>query len=74
GDAYSERELEKALIVILGHFLRERGALYADIGCQYRLDNGDKVFFIELLLFCRRLKSLIAIDLKIGEIQPEHTV
>jgi predicted nuclease of restriction endonuclease-like (RecB) superfamily len=72
GDAYSERELEKALIAKVEHFLREMGGLYAYIGSQYRLDIGDKVFFIDLLLFHRRLKSLLAIDLKIGEFQPEH--
>jgi hypothetical protein len=36
------------------------------------LDIGGKEFFIDLLLFHRRLRLLVAVDLKIGEFQPEH--
>jgi len=34
--------------------------------------NWLKEFFIDLLLYHRRLRCLVAIDLKIGEFQPEH--
>lgn len=33
---------------------------------------NDKEYFIDLLLFHRRLRSLVAVELKIGEFQPEH--
>lgn len=37
-----------------------------------RLEVGDKEYFIDLLLFHRRLKCLVAIELKIGEFVPEY--
>jgi hypothetical protein len=42
------------------------------VGSQYRLDVGGKEYFIDLLLFHRRLRLHVAVDLKIGEFQPEH--
>lgn len=46
--------------------------MFSFIGSQYRLEIGGKEYFIDLLLFHRRLRSLVAIELKIGEFQPEH--
>ena len=48
------------------------GGDYAFIGNQYHLIVGTKDLYIDLLLFHRRLKSLIAIDLKIGEFEAEY--
>jgi predicted nuclease of restriction endonuclease-like (RecB) superfamily len=68
---HSERELERALIGRIEHFLRAMGGMFAFMGSQYRLEvNGDE-FFIDLLLFHRGLKALVAIDLKIGKFLPE---
>jgi len=39
---------------------------------QYRLEIGDAEYFIDLVLYHRRLKCLIALELKIGEFLPEH--
>ncbi len=47
------------------------GGLLAFIGSQYRIEVDGDEFFIDLLLFHRRLKSLVAIELKIGKFQPE---
>ena len=33
--------------------------------------DDDKEYFLDLLLFHRRLRCLVAIDLKIGEFEPE---
>ncbi len=71
GEAHSERELERALIVRIEQFLRAMGGMFAFLGSQYRLEVEDKEYFIDLLLFHRRLRCLVAIDLKIGEFQPE---
>jgi hypothetical protein len=71
GEEYNERELEKALIARIEKFLRAMGSMFAFMGSQYRLEvNGDE-FFIDLLLFHRKLKSLVAVELKIGKFQPE---
>ena len=71
GEEHSERELERALIGKIEHFLRAMGGLFAFVGSQYRLEVDRREFFIDLLLFHRRLKCLVAIDLKIGEFEPE---
>ena len=70
-DEHSERELERALIARIEHFLRAMGGLFAFVGSQFRLEIEDKEYFIDLLLFHRRLKSMVAIELKVGEFQPE---
>jgi len=72
GDDHGERELEKALTGKIENFLREMGGLFAFIGSQYRLEVGGKEYFIDLLLFHRHLKSLVAVELKITEFQPEY--
>ncbi|MDP1561310.1 MAG: PDDEXK nuclease domain-containing protein [Pirellulaceae bacterium] len=72
GEQHSERELERALIARIEEFLRAMGGLFAFVGSQFRLDVDGKEYFIDLLLFHRRLRCLVAIDLKIGEFEPEH--
>lgn len=71
GEEHSERELERALILRIEDFLRAMGGLFAFVGSQFRLAVGDKEYFIDLLLYHRRLKCLVAIELKVGEFQPE---
>lgn len=71
GEQHSERELERALIARIEDFLREMGGMFAFMGSQYRLDVEGKEYFIDLLLFHRRLRALVAIKLKIGEFEPE---
>jgi predicted nuclease of restriction endonuclease-like (RecB) superfamily len=71
-EAHEERELEAALLGKVRHFLLEMGPHYAFVGNQYRLTVGGSDFFIDLLLYHRVLKSLIAIELKVGEFQPEY--
>jgi predicted nuclease of restriction endonuclease-like (RecB) superfamily len=72
GEEHSERELERALIGKIEHFLREMGGVFAFLGSQYRLEVSNKEYFIDLLLYHRRLKCLVAVELKITEFQPEH--
>jgi predicted nuclease of restriction endonuclease-like (RecB) superfamily len=71
GEAHAERELERALIARIEDFLREMGGLFAFVGSQFRLEVDDKEYFIDLLLFHRRLKCLVAVELKVGEFEPE---
>ncbi|MCY4603371.1 MAG: PDDEXK nuclease domain-containing protein [Gemmatimonadetes bacterium] len=71
GDEHGERELEKALIARVEDFLRAMGGMFAFVGSQFRLEVGGKEYFIDLLLFHRRLRCLVAIELKVGEFQPE---
>jgi predicted nuclease of restriction endonuclease-like (RecB) superfamily len=71
-EEHSETELEKALIQKIRDFLIQMGADFAFMGSQYKLTVDGKDYFIDLLLYHRRLKSLIAIELKIGKFKPEY--
>jgi predicted nuclease of restriction endonuclease-like (RecB) superfamily len=71
GGAHSERELELALIARVQDFLREMGGMFAFMGSQYRLELDAREYFIDLLLFHRRLRCLVAIELKVGDFEPE---
>jgi len=71
GEEYSEREFEKALIARIERFLLEMGGLFTFVGSQYRLEVGGNEYFIDILLYHRRLKCLVALELKIGAFQPE---
>ena len=72
GEQHAERELERALIARIEDFLRAMGGMLAFVGSQFRLEVGDKEYFIDLLLYHRPLKCLVAIELKIGAFQPEY--
>ena len=71
-EEHSERELERALIDNIRRFLAEMGGAFTFVGSQHRLVVGGQEYFIDLLLFHRRLRCLVALDLKIGGFQPEH--
>ncbi len=71
-DEHSEHDLEQALVKNVRSFLSEMGGAYAFIDHQYRLEVGGQEYFIDLLLFHRRLRCLVAIELKIGDFKPEH--
>ena len=71
GEEHSERELERALIVRIEDFLRTMGGMFSFMGSQYRLEIDGEEFFIDLLLFHRRLRCLVAIELKVGKFKPE---
>jgi predicted nuclease of restriction endonuclease-like (RecB) superfamily len=72
GDVYSERQLQQALLSKIENFLREMGGVFAFVGSHFRLEIGDQEYFVDLLLYHRRLKCLVAIDMKIGEFVPEY--
>ena len=72
GNEHSERQLEQAILAKVEPFLMEMGGMYSFVGSQYRLEVSDREYFIDLLLFHRRLRALIAIELKVGEFLPEH--
>lgn len=71
-DEHSEHELEQAILKNIRTFLMEFGPDFSFIGNQYRLEVDDKEYFVDLLLYNRRLQALIAIELKIGEFKPEY--
>lgn len=72
GEEYSERQLEQAVLLKIEKFLKEMGGLFAFIGSQYKLEVSGNEYYIDLLLYHRHLKCLVAIELKIGKFQPEY--
>jgi len=48
------------------------GGYFTFISNQYRLEVGNEEFFIDLLLYHRVLKCLIAVELKTGKFKPEY--
>jgi hypothetical protein len=68
-DTYSEKDLETSIIVELQHFIIELGSDFAFMARQKRIVIDDRDFYIDLLFYHRRLKCLVAIDLKIGEFE-----
>lgn len=71
-EEHNESQLENALVQNVRNFLLEIGHQFAFIGNQYKLQVGEKEYFIDLLLYHRQLQCLVAIELKIGEFTPEY--
>ncbi len=67
-----ERELEKRLIEKVKHFILELGYGFTFISNQYHLSLGKNEYYVDLLFFNRRLKCLVAIELKTGKFEPEY--
>jgi hypothetical protein len=71
-DDHIEKELENGLIENVRNFLLEMGQYFTFIGNQYRVEVEDEEFFIDILLYHRKLQCLIAIELKRGAFKPEY--
>ena len=68
-----EREIEQSIIQNIKNFIMAFGTDFSFMGNQYRLEVAGKEFIIDLLFFSRRLRSLVAFELKRGEFKPEYT-
>ena len=68
-DSYNEKEVEAAILRELQQFILELGAGFAFIDRQKRLVIDGEDFYLDLLFYHRRLRRLIAIDLKIGKFE-----
>lgn len=71
-DRHDEADLHHGLVANLRRFLLELGRDFAFVGEQYRVQVGGRDFILDLLFFHRELQALVAIELKVGEFQPEH--
>lgn len=69
-DTYSEKDLESAILREIEHFLLELGAGFAFVERQKRITLDGDDYYIDLLFFHRRMRRLIAIELKIGDFKP----
>ena len=70
--AYSERDLESALIAHLEQFIIELGCGFSFVARQKRMIIDGEDFYLDLLFYHRRLHRLIAIDLKLGHFRAQY--
>jgi predicted nuclease of restriction endonuclease-like (RecB) superfamily len=71
-DGYLEKDIESAIIKELELFILELGLGFSFIERQKRIILDGKDFYLDLLFYHRKLKRLIAIELKLGEFKPSH--
>ncbi|MDP2785572.1 MAG: PDDEXK nuclease domain-containing protein [Sulfurimicrobium sp.] len=71
-DSYSEKDLESSVLAELQRFIIELGNDFAFMARQKRITIDNRDYRIDLLFFHRRLKCLVAIDLKIGEFEAAY--
>jgi predicted nuclease of restriction endonuclease-like (RecB) superfamily len=71
-DTYSEKDLETSIVAEIQRFIIEMGSDFAFVARQKRLMIDNRDYYIDLLFFHRRLKSLVVIDLKLGEFDAGH--
>jgi predicted nuclease of restriction endonuclease-like (RecB) superfamily len=71
-DRYLEKDLEDAILREMEAFLLELGAGFSFVARQKRIQIDNADFYIDLLFYNRRLKRLVAVELKLGEFKAEH--
>jgi predicted nuclease of restriction endonuclease-like (RecB) superfamily len=67
-----ERDVEQGLITRVKDLLLELGKGFSFIANQHHLEVGGQDFYADLLSYHRKLRCLIAVDLKAGPFRPEH--
>lgn len=67
---YLEKDLEDAILRELELFLLEFGAGFSFIARQKRIQVDNDDYYLDLLFFHRKLKRLVAIELKLGQFKP----
>ena len=69
---YTEKELEYAIARQLEGFILELGQGFAFLERQKRFTIDGTDYYLDLLFYHRKLKCLVAIDLKLGKFKPEY--
>ena len=71
-DSYSEKDLESSILAQLQYFITEMGSEFAFLARQKRIIIDNEDFYIDLLFYHLGLKSLVAIDLKLGKFKANY--
>lgn len=72
-DDYLENDLEHEIVNNIKNFIMAFGPDFAFMGNQYRMEVAGREYFIDLLFYSRRLRAMVAFELKRGEFLPEYT-
>lgn len=71
-DVFHENDFRKALVKGMRDFILELGKDFTFVGEEYPIQVGGEDYRIDLLLFHRSLRCLVAIELKVGKFKPEY--
>lgn len=71
-DRYLEKDLEDAILREMEQFLLELGAGFTFVARQKRVQIDNDDFYVDLLFYNRKLKRLVAVELKIGDFRAEY--
>jgi len=71
-DTFSERDLEAAILRELESFLLELGVGFTFIARQKRMVIDNEDHYLDLLFFHRKLRRLVAIELKLGRFKAAY--
>ncbi|MFZ4401934.1 MAG: PDDEXK nuclease domain-containing protein [Bacteroidales bacterium] len=71
-DDYYEKDLENAIIKELEKFILELGKGFAFVDRQKRMIIDDEDYYLDLLFYHRKLKRLIAVELKLGKFKASY--
>ncbi len=71
-DTYSEKDLEAAILREMESFILELGVGFSFVARQKRITVDNEDYYLDLLFFHRKLKRLIAIELKLGKFKAAH--
>jgi len=67
-----EKELEAKLIRHIEYFLLELGRGFMFVGSQQRVTLGNRHYYVDMVFYNKILKAYVLIDLKTGDLRPEH--
>lgn len=71
-DDFSEKDLESAIVSELQKFITEMGNDFTFMARQKRISVDDEDYYIDLLFFNRRLRCMVAIDLKLSNFKAAY--
>ena len=71
-DTYSEKDLESAIVAEMQRFIEELGTDFAFLARQKRITIDNEDYYIDLLFYHRRLRCLVAIDLKVDSFKAAY--
>ena len=69
---YSEKSLEDSLLVHIEHFILELGVGFTFVERQKRMIIDGEDFYLDLLFYHRKLRRLVAIELKLGKFKSAY--
>jgi predicted nuclease of restriction endonuclease-like (RecB) superfamily len=68
-DAFSEKDLESAILRDIEKFILELGVGFSFVARQKRIMVDEVDYYLDLLFFHRKLHRLVAVELKLGKFQ-----